>query len=385
MPANLPAEARAKWIKVMEAKTKEEKLRALQEFLSCVPRHKGTEKLIKQVRRQIAILRRELEKERVKKSGRGVGHFVKKEGAAQVLLVGLTNSGKSTILSKLTNASPKISNQPFTTKKPVAGMMECDGVRFQLVEGPAIVEGASDGVCYGNLTLAMARNADVLALVIDLSYNPVYQLKVIEEELKKSGIILEKPSTVVTIKRRGKGGIVIVGNLRNCSYKDVVELLRNYGIHHAYVKITGEASLDDIEEAIQEEKIYKPALVIATKVDVSGSEDRLNELKRALSNTPLLIFDNYELVKVKIKDMLLNMLDLIRVYTRNSVTKEIAEKPIIVKIGTTVIEVARIIHSQLYENFKCAKVWRENFGKRPRRVGRNFVLEDGDIVEIIAR
>lgn len=385
MPANLPIEARAKWIKVMEAKTKEEKLIALREFLACVPKHKGTEKLIKQVRRQIAILRKELEKEKIKKSSKGVRHFVKKEGAAQVLLLGLTNSGKSTILSRLTNASPRISSEPFTTKRPVAGMMECDGVKIQLVEGPAIVEGSSEGVCYGNLTLAIARNADILALVIDLSYDPIYQLKVIEKELKRTGIILKEPSVVVTVEKKSKGGIIVIGELKNCSYKDVVELLHNYGIYHAYIKIVGEASLDDIEESIRETKIYKPVLVIATKVDMNKSKHHLDELRKILQNKPLLVFSNHELVKIKIRDLLLEMLNLIRVYTRNPLTKEVAKVPIVVKKGTTVIEVAKMIHSQLYRNFKYAKVWRKSFGKGPRKVGKNFMLEDRDIVEIIVR
>jgi len=385
MPANLPAEARAKWIKVMEAKTKEEKIRALQEFLASVPKHKGTEKLVKQVRRQIALLKRELERERTKKSSKRAGYFVKKEGAAQVLLLGLTNSGKSTILSKLTNASPRISDEPFTTKRPIAGMMECDGMKFQLIEGPAIVEGASNGAYYGNLTLAMARNADVLALVIDLSYDPLYQLRVIKEELRKSGILIEKPNVIVTIERKGEGGIAVIGKLRDCNYKDVVELLHSYGLYHAYVKIVGEATINDIEEAIQGFKVYKPFLVITTKVTADKSNERLKKLRKALPNVPIFIFQGNERIKKEIGNVLLEMLNLIRVYTRNPVTKEIASMPIIVKRGTTVIEVAKIIHSQLYKNFKYARVWREDFGQAPRKVGRNFELEDGDIVEIVAR
>jgi len=64
MPTNLPAEAKAKWIKVMEAKTPEEKIRALEEFLSAVPKHKGTERLREWATKRLAELREEIEEKR---------------------------------------------------------------------------------------------------------------------------------------------------------------------------------------------------------------------------------------------------------------------------------------------------------------------------------
>ncbi len=91
MPANLPPEAKAKWLKVMEAKTPEEKLKALEEFLSAVPKHKGTENLVHWARRRMAQLRREIEERRVKerslRSGGGANIYVEKEGDARWLLL----------------------------------------------------------------------------------------------------------------------------------------------------------------------------------------------------------------------------------------------------------------------------------------------------------
>ena len=86
MPANLPAEAKAKWLKVMEARSPREKLEALKEFLSCVPKHKGTEKLVMHARRQMAILRREIEAEKRRRAGKGPTFFVEKEGDVQVVM-----------------------------------------------------------------------------------------------------------------------------------------------------------------------------------------------------------------------------------------------------------------------------------------------------------
>jgi len=85
---NLPAEARSKWLRVMEAKTPEEKIRAIQDFLSSVPKHKGTENLVYWAKRRLAELREEAEKQRKKSKGGGISFFLEKEGAGQVLLLG---------------------------------------------------------------------------------------------------------------------------------------------------------------------------------------------------------------------------------------------------------------------------------------------------------
>jgi len=91
VPANLPAEAKAAWLKVMEAKTPEEKIRAMEEFLSSVPKHKGTEKLIKHIRRRMAELKREMQERREKERslrGGGARLYIAKEGDLQVAVVG---------------------------------------------------------------------------------------------------------------------------------------------------------------------------------------------------------------------------------------------------------------------------------------------------------
>ncbi|MEM0059772.1 MAG: GTP-binding protein, partial [Desulfurococcaceae archaeon] len=87
MPTNLPAEAKAKWIKVMEARTTEEKIRALEEFLSSVPKHKGTERLREWATKRLAQLREELGEKRRKRTGGRSLYFVEKEGDAQIVVI----------------------------------------------------------------------------------------------------------------------------------------------------------------------------------------------------------------------------------------------------------------------------------------------------------
>ena len=123
MPANLPAEARAKWVKVMEARSIEEKIRALEEFLSAVPKHKGTENLRLWARKRLAELREQLEERKRKKTGRGPRFFIEKEGAAQAIVVGPPNTGKSSIVALLTGAKTRVADYPFSTLEPVPGML----------------------------------------------------------------------------------------------------------------------------------------------------------------------------------------------------------------------------------------------------------------------
>ncbi|MEM2001751.1 MAG: GTPase, partial [Candidatus Methanomethylicaceae archaeon] len=120
MPANLPPQAKAAERRYIEAKTLPEKIKYLQEFISSIPEHKGNEKMRGYLRRRLAQLKAELEEQKKRKVGGGGGGFaVKKEGAAQVVMLGMTGSGKSSLLMRVTNAKPEVSDHQFTTREPV--------------------------------------------------------------------------------------------------------------------------------------------------------------------------------------------------------------------------------------------------------------------------
>ena len=106
MPANLPAEAKQKYREASLARNPEEKIKKLQEFMSLFPKHKGTENLRAQVKRKISLLKQEIEDKKQKRTGVSSGprDFVEKEGDAQIVLLGPTNVGRSSLLSTLTNS-----------------------------------------------------------------------------------------------------------------------------------------------------------------------------------------------------------------------------------------------------------------------------------------
>ncbi|MBU7024689.1 MAG: 50S ribosome-binding GTPase [Theionarchaea archaeon] len=152
MPTNVTPEYQAAEEEYRQAKGPKERLRALEKMLALIPKHKGTEKMQMQIKRRISKTKEEMEA-RSKKTGHGPVFNVKKEGAAQVALVGLPNSGKSSVLIQLSNADVQVGTYPFTTRIPTPGMLEHKDVQIQLVEIPALIRDVSMGKGFGLLSL----------------------------------------------------------------------------------------------------------------------------------------------------------------------------------------------------------------------------------------
>lgn len=136
MPVNATPEYYKAEEKFRSARSTEEKIIALEEMIRLLPKHKGAENVLAQLKSKLAKLR----KEQTKTHGKGKTIGIRKEGEAQICIVGLPNSGKSTLITKLTDARPIVSSYPYTTIQPIIGMMEYRGVMLQLVEIPSTFE-----------------------------------------------------------------------------------------------------------------------------------------------------------------------------------------------------------------------------------------------------
>ncbi len=388
MPTNIPPEAQAKWEEYSKAKTPEEKLQKLKEFYALIPKHKGTEKMEKFIKRRMAELREEIERRRTSKKSKGPSLMVEKRGAAQMVLIGFTNSGRSTILSTLTNARVEISPNPFTTIRPVEGMMEFKGAQIQIVEAPPIIPQAQGGPT--NLSVALAGNADILGIVISSTEDPINQLGELMSFLESRGIVLERPSGRVRIRRsRAAPTIIIVnkGRILDGNERDIKEILRSYGIERAWVEIEGRVTLEDVEEAVFGEKKYKPFIIFLTKMDLTGDDSLLREVEARYGEKALAVisFPTKLPSNDEMGEMILRELGLIRVFTKARNEKEPSKKAVILERGSTVLDLARFIHQSFKERFRYAKVWSSRLPYSPMKVGADFVLEDGDVVEIVVR
>jgi hypothetical protein len=155
MPVNVSPDYAKAEKEYLEAQGAEKQIEALKKMISTAPAHKGGENLRAQLKTRYKKL---IEKqEKAKKSGKSTQIGIKK-GDMQVVLIGMTNTGKSSLLSKITNASPKISEIKFSTTQPVIGMINIESINVQVIENPSIESEHYDK--------GLTNSADVLLITI---------------------------------------------------------------------------------------------------------------------------------------------------------------------------------------------------------------------------
>jgi hypothetical protein len=382
MPTNLPPEYFKAEEKYANARTLEEKIIAAEELIRTAPKHKGAEKLLKTLKTRLAKLRQELRKQQTRRTGGGPSFAVKKEGAAQVAIVGLPNSGKSMLLQRLTAARPEVAPYPFTTREPVPGMMQFEDVQVQLVEVPAIVEGSSLGRGLGAQPLSVARNADTIAIVVDLSADSIKQVETLTAELEAAGVKLNKPPPKLEISRGKTGGIEIRGaELLDGGEAELKRILQEHRIHNAGVDIKGPTTAEDVEEALDESIVYRRAMIIATKMDAPKASNNLIKLKHAYGKRfSIFLAPSTKSSSDKLKKQIFENLNVIRIYTKRPDEKP-AERPLMLRRGSTIADVAREVHKDFARNLKFARVWGSTRFSG-QQVPRDYELRDKDVVEL---
>ena len=327
MPANLPPQYFEAERKYREARSTPEKLEALKEMLAVMPKHKGTEKLQAEIKRKIAKLKEEAQRGR-KGGSRGYSIYVEKEGAGQVTLAGVPNVGKSSLLAALTHAEPEIADYPFTTRRPQPGMLQFENIKIQLVDLPPLSRDYMEAWVVG-----LIRVSDAVLIVVDLaSEDPLGQAE------------------------------------------EALEILREYKVH-----AVGRVPRSDPRSST----IEKTALIVGNRVDMPGARDNLEVLRSLYSEA-------YSVVGVSAKERIgleelsraiYAMLNIVRVYSKPPGKEPDLEKPFVLRKGSTLLDFARAIHKDFAERLKFARVWGHNKFDG-QRVNREYVLEEGDIIEL---
>ncbi|MDP6493981.1 MAG: TGS domain-containing protein [Dehalococcoidia bacterium] len=326
MPANLTPQYFEAERAYKQAKTAPERIEALENMLAIMPKHKGTDKLRADLRTRIAKLHEEEEQQRQKGGARAQLHQIRREGAGQVVLVGLPNSGKSQLLASLTDAMPTVADYPLTTQLPLPGMMRYKDAQVQIVDIPAVT--CDDARSWVRNIL---RSADLLLLVVDLGRSFGEQMETLREKLAGMRILLlGRQYTLPEAPDIGKRTVVVANK---SDLKDAV----------GYYLDLESWCADDFP------------LVLVSAADGFGLDGLKKEIFQAL--------------------------DVVRVYTKAPGRKADQETPFVIKHGSTVEDLAEFIHKDLRRDLKYAQVWGSSKFDG-QRVNRNYVLEDGDIVEL---
>lgn len=325
MPANLTPEYLAAEERFQEARTPAEKIAAVEEMLRTIPKHKGTEKMQGDLKRRLSKLRRELHKKGGAKAAPPV-HYVPREGAGQVALVGPANTGKSSLLACLTRATPDIGDYPFTTRVPQPGMMKFENVQIQLVDLPPL------DAEFGEAWLPQAiRNADAAVVVVDLG----------------SPDVLEQATNTLALLENSK---VVLG-----------------------------ASTEPLPLGF----VCKPTLLLGTKLDLPGTHDTwavLRELWHARFELHALSSVTREGTE-EFRRAVFDLLGIVRVYTKAPGKKPDQTAPFVLPRGATIRDVAERVHKDFGARLRFARVWGQ--GKFDgQMVQRDYRVEDNDVVEL---
>ncbi|NOR37978.1 MAG: TGS domain-containing protein [Candidatus Thorarchaeota archaeon] len=370
----------------------EQRIIELQKLISLAPRHKGAERMRGDYRKKLAKLRAEVEKRkdqaRTRKGSAGAEEgVIRKEGAGQICLIGVTNCGKSSLINAVSNAEFDVGDYPFTTAIPTPAMLTLEDINIQLIELPGVFKGSHEAGI-GRQALGVARNTDCIALVIDLSRDVVTQMEVILEELNRARIRLNKEKTAVRVERVGLGGLMIYGVQNYQGNEDeLYEYLEARRVTNIIVRLQKPATFQQFVDAMDASVAYVRALVIATKGDASGSEERFEELQDKYG-------ERFDIVPVSAERgenldgmswALYEHLDILRVYTKIPGKKR-EMKPIVLPEGSVVEDAAMKVHKELFvERFRTAIIIRENDKIKRRQVGLRYPLKDGDVLQLMHR
>jgi small GTP-binding protein len=245
----------------------QEKLKELEDELARTQKNKATEFHIGIVKSKIAQIRRELLAPR--RHGASAGGFdVKKSGDATVAIIGLPSVGKSTLLNKLTNAESKTAAYAFTTLKCIPGTMIYKNTKIQILDLPGIIEGAKDGKGRGREVIAVARNADLIMIMLEANHPD--QRRIIETELYGFGIRVNSSRPRVSIGKAMKGGITINHTvpITNISERSIQAALNTYSMFNADVVLHQDITVDEFIDAIEGNRAYIPAVYVLSKADL---------------------------------------------------------------------------------------------------------------------
>jgi hypothetical protein len=357
-----------------------EKIRAIEEEMKRTQIHKHTEHHVGLLKAKLARLRAEQERSQGSKQG-GAGFELKKGGDCTAVLIGLPSVGKSTILNRLTNAKSKVAPYAFTTLTVVPGLLEYQGARIQILDLPGVISGAATGTGRGRRVLSVAKNADLILLVLDV-FQPD-QISVLRKELYEMGIRLNTQPPNVTINKSSQGGLGITTtcNLTHIAESTVRAILNTYKINHGNVIIREDITDDQLIDLVTGNRRYIPSITILNKTDLVSSK-YVAEARKRMGEDLVPISADRNVNLDELREAIYDRLRLIKVYLKPRNGSPDFEDPLIVTTGSTISDVCKKIHRKFAGEAKYALVSGTSVRFSPQRVGLDHVVQDRDIVTI---
>ncbi len=361
-----------------------EKIKKIEEDMHRTQVNKKTERHIGLLRAKLAKLRLEQEEQQSRRSGSQTGYDVKKSGDGTVVLIGLPSVGKSTLLNRLTNAKSKVAAYQFTTLDVVPGLMEYKGARIQVLDLPGIIEGAASGRGLGRRVLSVARSADLILFVVDVFQPEARAL--LERELRSTGIrVNEKPPNVV-IEPVTSGGISVTATVKLTKMDEqlVKDMLRVYGVASARVVIREDITDEQLIDVLMGSRVYTPSLTIMNKIDLVNA-GFTNELSLKLPYKFVPISAESDINISALKEEIYKRLDFVRIYMRRRNGETDFEEPMIVRNGSSVLEICNKVHRNIKDEFRYALIWGKSAKFGGQRVGITHRLMDEDIITLVTK
>ena len=340
MPANLTPEYKAAEAAFRQARDPKERLGCLKDMLRTIPKHKGTDHLQADIKTRIKQLTDELAEPKKGGARGGPATVIHAEGAAQIALLGPPNSGKSTLHDRLTGSHAQAGPYPFTTLFPQPGMLPCGDIHFQLIDLPPL--SSAHPVSWIGNTL---QPADACLLVVDLG-DP----SCIDQAMEAQALLEDKR---VTLTARWD---------------------------------ESQAEPDRDDHVPDPFAIRLPTLMLANKADQIPAVDEELQVFQELTGL------QYPVLTVsavtgeglgQIGPWLFERLGIVRVYTKAPGRPPDKDRPFTVRRGQTVYDVAMLVHRDIAQSLKYARLWGQGHFTG-QQVGREHTVSDGDVLELHA-
>ncbi|TGZ82562.1 developmentally regulated GTP-binding protein 1 [Ascodesmis nigricans] len=363
-----------------------EKIKQIEDEMAKTQKNKATSYHLGQLKAKLAKLRKELVAPPSSGGGgAGVGFDVARTGVASVGFIGFPSVGKSTLLNLLTGTHSEAAAYEFTTLTTVPGCVVYNGAKIQMLDLPGIIQGAKDGKGRGRQVIAVAKQCNLIFLVLDVN-KPLTDKRVIENELEGFGIRINKQPPNIVFKKKEKGGINITSTvpLTKLDNDEIRAVLSEYRIISADIAFRCDATIDDLIDVIEEKnRRYIPVVYALNKID-SITIEELDLLYRIPNSVPISSEKGWNVDELL--EMMWEKLDLKRIYTKPKGQQPDYTAPVVLRAGTcTVEDFCRAIHKSIIDSFKTAIVYGRSVKHQGQRVGLSHVLEDEDVVTIVKK